>query len=388
LPGTPPTADDGSALRRLGRAGLPVAALVVFAGAAAFTLIAAGTTGTLGYDFLAYHQAANRLLDGQPLYDPTIQQTGGFGLFYYPPPFALAIVPFAPLSGATAAWLWAGLSIVAFLVGTAILPVRRDIRWLIVLLAALMWPFAYALKLGQVGPVLYLLFAIGWRRMDDPVSVGATAAFGALIKVQPGIILAWTFLTRRWAAVIVGVAILLLAAVLATAVAGGLDVWTSFVTILGNVSDPITTPHNFTPGAIAYQLGLPVGPAAILQVASTIGAAAIVVVTALRATAAASYLVAVVASQLLSPVLWDHYAMLLLLPVAWLLDRGHWWAAIVPLVSSILTIGLTPPIVYPVLFWITLVAVATLGLRDAAASSAAVGAHARAGSISGSGSTA
>ena len=45
-------------------------------------------------------------------------------------------------------------------------------------------------------------------------------------------------------------------------------------------------------------------------------------VTALRLGAAPSYLVAVIASQLLSPILWDHYALLLLLPVAWLVDRG------------------------------------------------------------------
>ena len=46
------------------------------------------------------------------------------------------------------------------------------------------------------------------------------------------------------------------------------------------------------------------------------------VFAALRRPPVASYLVAVVASQLLSPILWDHYAMLLLLPVAWLLDRA------------------------------------------------------------------
>jgi alpha-1,2-mannosyltransferase len=337
----------------------------LFAAVSAFTLIAAASTGTLGFDFLAYHQAANRLLDGQPLYDPTIQQTGGFGLFYYPPPFALAILPFAPVPGATAAWLWAALSIAAFFAGTAILPVRRDIRWLVVLLAALMWPFAYALKLGQVGPVLYLLFAVGWRRMDDPASLGVTAAVGAMIKIQPGIILAWAVMTRRWAAVVIGLGVLIAVAVLATAVAGGLDVWTTFVVLLRNVSDPITTPHNFTPGAIAYQLGLPSAAAATVQVASTIAVVTIVVATALRATAAASYLVAVVASQLVSPVLWDHYAMLLLLPVAWLLERGQLWAVVLPLVSSILTIGLTPPVAYPLLFWITLLAVAALGFRDA-----------------------
>ena len=51
-------------------------------------------------------------------------------------------------------------------------------------------------------------------------------------------------------------------------------------------------------------------------------AALVFVVAALRLGAVPSYLVAVIASQLLSPILWDHYALLLLLPVAWLMDRG------------------------------------------------------------------
>ena len=45
-------------------------------------------------------------------------------------------------------------------------------RWWIVLLAGLSWPFAYAVKLGQVGPILFLLFAIGWRWLDDPIRLG------------------------------------------------------------------------------------------------------------------------------------------------------------------------------------------------------------------------
>jgi hypothetical protein len=92
---------------------------------------------------------------------------------------------------------------------------------------------------------------------------------------------------------------------------------------------------------------------------------------ALRATAAASYLVAVVASQLLSPVLWDHYAMLLLLPVAYLLERGHWWAVLVPLSSAVFLIGVTPPIAYPLAFWIAMATVAIVGLRKREAEPAA-----------------
>ena len=52
------------------------------------TLAVAGNT--LGYDFLAYHAAAARVLDGKPLYDTSFQAAGGFGLFYYPPFFVAA----------------------------------------------------------------------------------------------------------------------------------------------------------------------------------------------------------------------------------------------------------------------------------------------------------
>ena len=86
--------------------------------------------------------------------------------------------------------------------------------------------------------------------------------------------------------------------------------------------------------------------------------------TALRLPAAPSYLVAVIASQLLSPILWEHYALLLLLPVAWLVDRGHRWAVVIPLATPLFLVGIVPPVVYPLAFWGTLVAVAAVGARD------------------------
>ena len=47
--------------------------------------------------------------------------------------------------------------------------------------------------------------------------------------------------------------------------------------------------------------------------------------------------------------------MLLLLPTAWLIERGRWWAAAIPLSTSIVLIWL-PPVVYPVAFWVALLA--------------------------------
>ena len=120
-----------------------------------------------------------------------------------------------------------------------------------------------------------------------------------------------------------------------------------------------------TPGAVLFRLGVDPDIAGAMQVISTVIVLIVVVVAALRATAEASYLVAVTASQLLSPVLWDHYAMLLLLPVAYLLAAGHRWAVLIPLATSTLLINMTPPIVYPICFFVTLFATMVVGWRPA-----------------------
>ena len=68
--------------------------------------------------------------------------------------------------------------------------------------------------------------------------------------------------------------------------------------------------------------------ATVIQLVCIVAVIVVVMLVAVaKASTEVSYLTAVVASQLLSPMLWDHYAVLLLLPVAWLLQRrplvGH-----------------------------------------------------------------
>ncbi len=346
----------GAALGRL----LPLFALGVFALTVGATLAVAGDT--LGYDFLAYHAAAGRLLDGLPAYDTSFEAAGGFGLFYYPPTFIPFILPFGLLSASAATWAWIAVLIGAFFGGVAAMPVSARVRWLIVLLAGLSWPFVYAVKLGQVGPLLFLAFALGWRWLDRPVGLGVTGAIGAAIKIQPALVLFWALVAGRVRAFAVGVAALAALALLATVLAG-FGAWTDFLDLIRRVSDPITTPHNFTPGAVAYQLGVPADSAQIIQWLSMAVVLVAVIVAARRLPPAPGYLVAVVASQLLSPILWDHYALLLLLPVAWLLDRGHTWAVLIPLATSVLLVGVIPSVVYPAAFGLTLVALFVEGLR-------------------------
>ena len=124
---------DRDALDRLGRTALPVVAILSFILGVGATLAAAGET--LGYDFLAYHAAAVRLIDGQALYDMSYTSTGGFGLFYYPPTFAPFLLPLGLLSASAATWAWIGGSLAAFVVGVGVMPVSRTIRWWTLLLA-------------------------------------------------------------------------------------------------------------------------------------------------------------------------------------------------------------------------------------------------------------
>ena len=79
---------------------LPPISIAVFALVVAAVLASAGRT--LGFDFLAYHAAADRVLHGQPAYDTSFQGAGGFGLFYYPPTFIPLILPFGLLGATTA----------------------------------------------------------------------------------------------------------------------------------------------------------------------------------------------------------------------------------------------------------------------------------------------
>ena len=340
-----------------------VASLVLVVGA---VLLSAGST--LGYDFHAYANAADRLLHGQPLYDPTINVAGGFAIYLYPPPFVLLALPFDLLPAPFAAIAWIGAMGAAFLVGAALLPVSREVRWSIVLLGGLSWPLAYSLKLGQVGPLLFLLFAAGWRWLDRPGRLGSIIALGTIVKVQPAILLGWAALTRRWRAIGVAVGVLLISALLATVVTG-FATWSDYVELLRRVSGPVTTPHNFTPGAIAFQLGASETLASAIQLISTVIVLLVVAGTALKSPAAVGYLTAATASQLLSPLLWDHYAMLLLLPVAWLLDRRRWWAALIPLATAtpIVLLGIVPAAIYPILFAVGLVAPPVVAARSSRA---------------------
>ena len=132
------------------------------------------------------------------------------------------------------------------------------------------------------------------------------------------------------------------------------------------------TPQNATVGAVAWQLGAPVQLAGTLQVATAVVVVAVFIAASVLLPTEPSFLVAVVTTQLLSPILWDHYAIVLLLPTAWLLERGRLWALAIPLVTTWFLAGITPPIVYPIVYAVAIAAIVWVAVRDQRASTPAV----------------
>ncbi len=297
-------------------------------------LIYAAAGRTLGYDFEAYRAAAQRVLSGERLYDPSVSVAGAAAIYLYPPPFALAVAPLLALPDDLARAVWFLAMAICLPAGAALMPVRRNVRWLIVLLGALNWPFLYSVKLGQVGPLLLLLFAAAWRWRDRKGPLGVAIAMGTLVKVQPGLLIPWAVVTRRLPAAVVAVVVAVALAAVAT-VATGWTAWLDYAALLSRVSSAVATPHNCSPGAVLYQAGVPEALAGLAQIVSMALAAGAVLLAWRFARPEASLAVTIVASQLLTPLLWDHYAVLLLLPTAWLLQRGRTWAVVIPLAGWI-----------------------------------------------------
>lgn len=318
-------------------------------------------SNSLGCDFLAYFTAAQNWLAGRPIYDLAVSATGTCGTYQYPPPFVLVAAPFSLAGFATGTWLWVGFLIGCWAIGTAILPLKILTRWIVLLAGAIGVPLIVGVRIGQVAPILYLVFAYAWRNLDRPLQLGASVAIGALVKLQPALLGVWLLSRRAWRAL--GVAALVGLTISAAAAVLGLGDWFGLLTLLRSLSDAVTVSANLALGSTLHNLGLDASIAGTIQVINTVAIVLVVVAAGLWLPRTPGFLVAIVCTQLISPILWNHYALLLLLPVAWLLERRQWWAAAIPVAQAWVLVSYMQPWTYTLAFYVTLIAVFVVGWR-------------------------
>lgn len=282
------------------------------------------------------YNAGQAILNGQNPYHPAfishqaaIMRGGGmaigetaahpFSLPLYPAPANLAVVPLSLLP----AWLAGALFT---LLGAAALPLAlrllevRDRRCYA--LALISWPFVYGLELGTLGSLLVLGAAVIWRWRNRLWPPAIALASIVVAKVFPFPLAIWMFATRRYRALTLAVILGVTMTVAAWAILGFAGM-SEYPKMLADASF-IQQGRSDSLVAILLAAGVPSGAA---QKLTLVAAAALLGLTwrlARSQTPGAdrrAFGLAVIAGLTASPIVWDHYLVLLFVPVALLSPR-------------------------------------------------------------------
>jgi hypothetical protein len=200
---------------------MPSPLIVVLAAVGAvLLLVVAVNRWAVPSDEHAYWLAAQRLINGEPLYDPSATIVTPYA-YWYPPVLAQALVPVAailPAMAFTAAWTVLLLACVWFL------GARPPLGPLGALVLVAFLPVAVELWFRNIHLVLAVMVVLGLRRWP------ALFAVGASIKLAPGLGIAYLAARGRWRdaglATVVGIVILTVSFALSP------DAWRQFVEIV------------------------------------------------------------------------------------------------------------------------------------------------------------
>lgn len=284
------------------------------------------------FDFHPYYDGALRLIaSGSPYQAATLDgpfQPGPKGLYLYSPVLAALFVPLTWFGEQAAILIWLGLRLGALVAICALMPIPRPLRLATFGVAAMSAPVLYDLNLGNVSLLVTLAAVVAWRWLDRPQS-GVALAAALLVRPAMAVIAGWWLLRGTWRPVAWAIAT---AAVVFTVSLLWLrpEVWLQWLTVLRNVSNVTGVKANVDLGSAVLLLG---GSATLAQAALYAGyaAAALAVVVSLRRDRELSFVVTLMASLVLSPLLWDHYLANLLIPAAFLAARGRTWGLALPL---------------------------------------------------------
>jgi hypothetical protein len=277
------------------------------------------------------HQAAVMRAGGVALGETS---RNAFSIPVYPAPINLAVVPLSLLPFWLAAGLFTLISIAAMVFGLRLLGVRD---WRCLALALLSWPFLFSVDLGALGPLLVLGAGVAWRWRDTLWPPAIALASIVVAKLFPWPLGVWLLVTRRYRTLAIAVVIGLVATFAAWAVIG----FAGMVQYPRMLSDLSLIQEGRAVSLVAVLLFFGV-PAALTK------AAALAVTAALLGAAwrfarrpggdVQAFSLAVIAALTASPIVWEHYMVLLFIPVALISPRlsALWFVpACTPLVLAL-----------------------------------------------------
>lgn len=259
------------------------------------------------WDFRIFRAAAHALVHGHsPYVQPTAHLLAGDGRFVYPAPIGLLFAPFNLLGPTASSLVYLFLSVAAVVLAVRLLGVTD---WRVPGVALIGGGVYGAFLQGAIGPFLVLALAAAWRYRDRPVS-GVLLALAAAAKLFLWPVLLWPVVARRPRVALAAAGTL--AALVGLWALLDLHGLTEYATTL-RVLDHVEAPQSYSPEAFAFAVGAPSWFAHLLPAA----AAAAGVVWMFRQRDDRRLLSgAVFVALIATPILWQHYLALLVVPLA------------------------------------------------------------------------
>jgi alpha-1,2-mannosyltransferase len=322
---------DGRAGARLTQRGLisagrgVVAPLVygVLPGLLLTLMVVGSVHNHFAFDFHQFWQGGRDVIHGQSPYPPagSIPASGDKSLdavavqhvfrFPYPAPAALLMTPFGAMPFGLAATLFVLLSIVPVVVALRLLDVT-DWRCYGVVFASI--TTLGAVRLGTFTPILLLGIAVAWRFRNQPTACAAAVCAVVAVKLFLWPLLVWLALTRRIRAAALAAAAVAAVTLGSWAVVGFATI-TDYPHLLSSLAGSVQG-KSWSFVAFALSLG---ATAATAKALSLVVGVTLLALAALRARAgqdASSLTFAIGAALMFSPIVWLHYFLLLIAPLA------------------------------------------------------------------------
>lgn len=290
------------------------AVVVVLALMGAFFFVSSGVSDdVVGFDFEGtLWNAGIAIRDGRSPYPtPVVAEIEVGNPALYPPLLMLFVVPLTLLPWWVGVTVWTALLIAAVGGSLYVLGVRDPRCYTLALISA---PAIVGFIWGNATLLLLPLVALAWHWRDNWRRGGVVVGLAIAAKLFLWPLLFWLLGTRRYKAFGAAVAVTCVGIIAPWAVIG-FNGFSSYPALLG-VADEVYAIHGYSVATMLSALGVATGFATGGAIGVGFAIAGLAFVAARRGEDEISISLAVLAAILGSPIVWGHYYVLLLAPLA------------------------------------------------------------------------
>jgi hypothetical protein len=265
------------------------------------------------WDFLGtLWDPAHAIRQGVSPYPPPLDSEVDVGNpAYYPPLLMVLVLPLTVLPWALASGAW-----VVFLAGSVVVTLVilgvRDLRCYLIALITV--PVVSGLIFANATLALLPLAALGWRYRERAFPCGVFFGLGMAAKLVLWPIVFWQFGTRRYRAA----AYTVLVGAVGLAVPWsliGFDGLSSYLELVG-VAQEMYAVHGLSTASVFGGMGVEADVAVYAGLVLGLLISSLAVPLGRSGRDEAAFFVVVLAALVASPVVWEHYFALLLIPLA------------------------------------------------------------------------